>query len=375
MQFTILNTPALRSELNFLRGAMEAKPTQPALSNFCFDFLDNNLVKILSTDMELASSTIVECKSIAKKESGLINAKKLVELLADLPNNAECLITQLDTSWIELKSGKSKYRIAGQSREDFPSIEKFDLSSPIELPAIKFAQLISNTQIAITTEDSQRFALNGAQLRLENDNCTMIATDGHRLALSAFPFAHKEVTKVLIPKKALQQIKLMIDSVTGEKVPDFFLSYSENQLCFQLGDKTLYTRTLSGQFPNYTLVLPSDNTITKSILINTQELRSAVKRVSKMSESKTPGVKLFFGVNSLGLEAQDQAIGKGEECIEIVNNTLFDLGLNSNYFMDFLNKCETKELRMKFKDSLSQCLLVPENNEVNYKYVIMPMRI
>lgn len=378
MQFTLLNTPALRAELNFLRGAMEAKASMPALQNFAFDFLDNNLVKILSTDLDCSASTIVECKAIAKKESGLINAKRLVDLLADLPNNSEVEIKQLDNQWIELKSGRSKYKIPGQSREDFPSIEKFNLSEPIELPATKFAQLINNIIIGISVEESQRFALNGAQLRIEKEELVMIATDGHRLAFSAFPFAKKDevpLIALLIPKKALSQIKLMIDAVTTEKVPDFFFSYCDNQICFQLGDKTLYSRTLSGQFPNYTLVMPIDDLIKIRISINTQELRQAVKRVAKMAEGKKPAVKLLFSENNLELLAQDSVAGKGEEVIEITNNQTFETGLNSNYFMDFLNRCESNNLTMNFKDGNSQCLLMPEKSEVVYKYVIMPMRI
>jgi DNA polymerase III subunit beta len=167
----------------------------------------------------------------------------------------------------------------------------------------------------------------------------------------------------------------MIDSITGEKIPDFFFSYSENQICFQLGTKTLYSRTLSGQFPNYTLLLPTDDTIKTRISVNTQELRSAVKRVSKMSESKTNGVKFLFGDNLLRLIAQEQSMGKGEEFIEIDNLECFDMGVNSIYLMDFLNRVTTDKLSINFKDSKSQCLLVPENNEVEYKYVIMPMRL
>jgi DNA polymerase III beta subunit, C-terminal domain/DNA polymerase III beta subunit, central domain len=187
--------------------------------------------------------------------------------------------------------------------------------------------------------------------------------------------ADSEVVKILIPKKTLGQIKLMIDSVTGEKTPDFFFSYSDNQICFQLGTKILYSRTLSGQFPNYTLVLPTDDSIKTRVSINTQELRSAVKRVSKMSQTKTSGVKFFFGDNLLTLLAQDQAIGKGEEFIEIDNLEAFDIGVNSIYLMDFLNRVTTDRLSINFKDTKAQCLLIPENNEVEYKYVIMPIRI
>lgn len=379
MQFTLLNTPALRAELNFLRGAMEAKASMPALQNFAFDFLDNNLVKILSTDLDCSASTIVECKEIKDRTSGLINAKKLLDILPDLPNNAECCFKQDENGWIELKSGKmSKYKIAGQAREDFPSIEKFDLSQPIELPALKFSQLINNTQSAITLEESQRFALNGAQLRIENEQVTMIATDGHRLALSSFPFAQNSTSQtiqLLIPKKALNQIKTMIDSTQGERIPDFFFSHSTNQICFEFGTKTLYSRTLSGQFPNYNLVLPQKDSITISLNIPLVELRQAVKRVAKMSDGKTQGIKLFFSDNLLTLLAQDSSVGKGEELVEIENPHTFDIGMNSNYLMDFLNKLTCNNITVKFKDKTSQCLLEPEKSEVVYKYVIMPLRI
>ena len=54
------------------------------------------------------------------------------------------------------------------------------------LPAAGLRQMVAKTQFAITGEDT-RFFLNGGLLVLKADSMSLVATDGHRLALVTVP--------------------------------------------------------------------------------------------------------------------------------------------------------------------------------------------
>ena len=72
--------------------------------------------------------------------------------------------------------------------------------------------------------------------------------------------------KTLIPKKAMDELKSLLDS----DIETIDFAKDESTLFFRVGPRLLTSRQLTGQFPNYEAVLPKD--ITKSILVRGEEL-------------------------------------------------------------------------------------------------------
>src|ERR687884_604612 len=71
------------------------------------------------------------------------------------------------------------------SGESFPELPQ--MPPPIaEIPVKTLTSMISRTAFAISMEES-RFTLNGALLLMRPEGLTMVATDGHRLALVEQP--------------------------------------------------------------------------------------------------------------------------------------------------------------------------------------------
>lgn len=384
MEFTFLNTDQLKREISLAASVVEKKATIPALQNLCLEPLSNNQIKVTSTGLNISISTSIDIINFVKKESGLINAKALNDLLLNIPTNQECKLKQTENSWFEFTAGRTKRKLPGQARSEYPEVDKHNLSDPIELPAIKFASLIDKTSIAISTDEQQRFALQGCQFIIENGKALMVTTDGHRLALAGFSFAKKEglpdeTIKVLIPKKALAQLSKMLSSITDSKdsvkIPDFFFSYSDKQLCFQLGSKTLYSITLSGQFPNYSLIMPKE--INHKATVNTEDCKLALKRTLLTADEKSQGVKLIFNDGSLEMATKASEKGETQESLDIdYNSSKLDTGINGNYLLDVLNKIDTKEFTVGYKDQHSQALFEPVGStEIECKYIVMGMRL
>lgn len=381
MEFTITNSPALLKELNFLNSALEKKSTIPALQMLAVEPLASNNLKLLVTDLDTSIVTTIVVDSNNSLKPGLINCKKLTELLSNLPVNTFCKIKQLENGFVELKTDRSKYKILGMNHDQFPEIEKHQLSDSIQLNAKTLNQLIKYALIAVSTEENQRFALQGALLLIEENQYSLIATDGHRLALlvAQQDFSAKKENftfpvKCLVPRKTLVNLLKLTDSLTDEQIVDF--SFSTSQLCFKLGDKIIYSRTLSGQFPNHELVLPKEvNLIAK---INRDELKQAIKRVSLMADTKGHGIRFSMSDSLLTLSAKTSELGEGNEIIGIdYNNKFLEVGFNSTYLQQFLDVIETEQLTISFKDINTQGLLQPvtENKTISYRYVVMPMRI
>jgi DNA polymerase-3 subunit beta len=75
------------------------------------------------------------------------------------------------------------------------------------------------------------------------------------------------------------------------------------------GSCLLISRILTGQFPNYEVVLPRENT--KVVVIERAELNDAVPRVSQLVDQRSNALKL--AVNGVGVElsASSQEYGEG----------------------------------------------------------------
>jgi DNA polymerase-3 subunit beta len=273
---------------------------------------------------------------------------------------------------VKISCGASEFKVVGQARDHFPSTPKTNRTG-LEIPAELLHNLISRTIYAITQEES-RYALNGALLLLLEGSLQMVATDGHRLALAAASLEQAPgdyQLKVNIPKKALNELLKL--TAGSEETLQF--AEDENHLFFKLGHRQLTSRMLSGQFPNYELVLPKNND--KTVPINAEKITQAIRRAALMADERSHAVKFELSSGRLNITSQSADVGEAKEVIPIdYSGDDMSIGFNAQYLLDFLGVVGTDEVAFDFKDEQSPALLKPRGDEqYDYRYVVMPMRL
>ncbi|MGH9790146.1 MAG: DNA polymerase III subunit beta, partial [Candidatus Acidiferrales bacterium] len=178
MEFTV-NSGDLLKELNLTQGVVERKTTIPILSNLLCEAKGGRLT-LTATDLELSIRTTCDAK-VKKEGAGTIPAKKLLELVRLLPQG-EIKFRLLENHWVQITADRKNYKMVGMAKDNFPALPT-PPTALAKVPARILASLIAKTQFAISMEES-RYTLNGALLLLKPDSATMVATDGHRLALA-----------------------------------------------------------------------------------------------------------------------------------------------------------------------------------------------
>ena len=252
MEFTIKQS-TLKDELGFIQGVVERKTTIPVLANILIESIGEKEIRIVGTDLDCT----IRCDAEAEiKETGAmcIQARKLFDIVRALTPGADVHFKKEANEWVTMKCGNARFKLAGVSREQFPEIPSFK-STPLRMSSETFAQFIQNTAFAITNEQS-RFTLSGAKFIIADGVAKMITTDGHRLA-----YIEKKVETgdnkidTLVPKKALLEL------VKLSRAGDDEISFGEdpNHIFFEGEGRLLITRKLSGQFPNYEMVMPKDS--------------------------------------------------------------------------------------------------------------------
>ena len=285
MEFTVSKVDLVR-ELSLSQGVVEKKTTIPILSNVLVEALDGR-IQLTATDLELGIR--VSCPARVKKPArGTIPAKKLLDYVRLLPD-ADLDVKLQENQWASLVCGRSRTRIAGMSRESYPELPQMP-ELMAEIPVKALGTMIARTIFAISTEES-RFTLNGALLLLKSTGLTMVATDGHRLAMVEAEMELSGVTgqyRALLPRKAMGEIL----KLSAESGPDATISFSgdDNHLFFQLGERLLLSRKLTGNFPDFERVLPKEHP--HAIHVNRDEFRGAIERVSQFSDERSRAIRI-----------------------------------------------------------------------------------
>jgi DNA polymerase III subunit beta len=370
MEITVSKVELLR-ELTATQGVVERKTTIPILSNYLFEAAADKL-SLTATDLDLSLRT--SCNAKVKKEGACtIPARKLYDYVRLLPD-ADITIRLLENHWVSIRCGRSNTKMVGMARSNFPGLPVFPSAGAIKIPAAVLRSMIAKTGFAIANEES-RYTLNGALMVLKPESITMVATDGHRLAHiersgDKFEGVSGEM-KTLIPKKAMDELKSLLDS----DIETIDFAKDESTLFFRVGPRLLTSRQLTGQFPNFEAVLPKDNN--KSVTLPGNELGQAISRVAQFADERSRAVRLRMEKGELKLSASSTETGESEDTIETsYQGDSLTVGFNAQYILDFLKAVGAGDVKLEFKDAQSAGQLRPADSEdYKYRYIVMPMRI
>jgi DNA polymerase-3 subunit beta len=371
MEFTITRSDLVR-ELSLSQGVVEKKTTIPILSNVLIEASEDRLV-LTATDLELGIRCSCPAR-VAKTGAGTIPARRLLEYVRLLPE-ADVVLKFGENQWANLVCGRSRTRIAGMSRESFPELPEMP-EAMAEIPVGALATMIGKTIFAISAEES-RFTLNGALLVLKPGGAIMVSTDGHRLALVETAGQIPGITtsyRALLPRKAMGEILKLATDVAPETLIRF--SGDDNHLFFQLGDRLLISRKLTGNFPDFERVLPKGHPF--AVSLQRDEFRSAIERVSQFSDERSRAIRISFGPGEVKVFSSVSETGESEETVPVeYDGTLVEIGFNAHYLLDFLRAVGEEQVAFRFKDPNSAGEMQPSGNgdRYAYRYVVMPMRI
>jgi DNA polymerase-3 subunit beta len=379
MELVIRKADLLR-ELQLLQGIVERKNTIPILANILFQAGAEG-VQLLATDLDVGLRSRCEA-SVGKGGTLTLPARKLFEIIKALPET-EVRIEE-DKNGVKVAADRFESRMSTLPPDEYPNLPASAPAGPSEvLPAAGLRQMVGKTHFAITGEDT-RYFLNGGLLVLKSDSMSLVATDGHRLALVTVPrgaageaapapaaAGPSEDVRIILPKKTLQELGRLL-AETQEAVT---FTRSENHLFFEAGGRMLISRVIDGQFPAYDRVIPRGND--KQIEFDRDRLTNAVRRVALLSNERSRAVRFQMDAGQVDVTSSSQEFGDARELLMVeYDGPSVQVCFNAGYVLDFLGAVETDKVVLEFKDDVSQALMRPVGAEgYDYLYVIMPMRL
>jgi DNA polymerase III subunit beta len=370
MELVVRKNDLLR-ELQLFQGIVERKNTIPILANVLME-AKGDQVSFLATDLEVALRS--KCTAMVAKSGALtLPAKKFYEIIKALPET-DIRIAE-DKGGVKVAADRFDSRMQTLPREDFPTLPESSGAASATLPRAVLKEMVAKTQFAITGEDT-RYFLNGALFVLRPDAMSLVATDGHRLALVTVPRSSSgksdsDEVRAILPKKTLGELARLLQ----EGDDDIRYERGENHLFFDVGGRLLISRMIDGQFPAYERVIPKGND--KHIEFERDRLTNAVKRVALLSNERSRAVKIQIDKGKVDVTSSSPDLGEAKETLSVeYAGPALQICFNAQYVLDFLSAVSTDVVSLDLKDEVSQAVVKPVGAEgYDYTYVIMPMRV
>lgn len=356
----------LKAGLAIVGRIISSTNTLPILNNLLIK-TENGLLKIYSTNLEIAITTQVRCKVEEEGEITVVG-KTINELISSLPNKN---IT-LETKNGEMKVETENYHtvIKTLPAEEFPLIPKLDGGQSLNLEAISLKNSLDQVVFAASTNQTQP-EISGVLFSEDGGELKVVATDRYRLAEKKIPLENKTNTArdVIIPQKTIIELSRIIGSQKGVVE----VVFNETQVSLSFNDTQIISRLIDGQYPDYKQIIPTEFQVT--VTTEKQPLINALRATAVFSQSSN-SVKFDFSADkqSVTLAAESSDLGKSEvELAAKVDGKSVAVVLNYRYVLDSLLGIESGNVVMKLIDDNSPSLIVPADKN-DYLYLVMPIK-
>jgi DNA polymerase-3 subunit beta len=350
-------------------GIVERKHTLPVLANILVRKTGTQ-VELTGSDLEIQVRTTVDLGGDDTEMDTTIGARKLIDILRTLP--AEQMVSLSEAgSKLTLQGGKSRFTLQTLPSTDFPLIKEADTyGALLEVPQKTLKRLIDRVHFAMAVHDI-RFYLNGILFIAEGRTLTLVATDGHRLALAQAQLDADvgERREVILPRKTVLELQRLLQSDEGV----IQMRFAANQARFLFSGIEFVTKLVEGKFPDYNRVIPRNHA--NRITVGRVVLLASLQRAALLTSEKFKGVRVNIDPGLLRIGASNAEQEEAKEEIEIdYDGPAIDIGFNVTYLIDAMAHLDCEMVRIDLNDGNASALITVPDEE-GFKYVVMPMRI
>lgn len=366
MNITI-NREDLLDPLQHIIGAVERKQTKAILGHVLIR-TEGSKMTLKSTDLEIELVARLDIETDSELATTL-PARKLLDICKALPESSS-INFRIDESSVVLTSGRSRFQLASLPANDFPGLDDIEFYTEFEVPQKILKLLIDKTAFAMAQQDV-RYYLNGMLLEISAEGIRLVATDGHRLALSENKqsVSINNEKQLIIPRKGVLELsRLLSNSDDNARV---FLS--QNHIRVEADNLVFTSKLIDGKFPDYNRVIPIDGN--KILTVEREALKQCLHRISILSNEKYRGILLNLDGETLTIQANnpDQEEAQEEMTVEYGEEKI-NIGFNVTYLLDVLTVLDSNKVKIRLKDANSSCIITSTDTD-RFQYVVMPMRL
>lgn len=366
MNIHILQENLLRT-LTRITRIVPARPQLPVLQNIKLTAQKDGL-EITATNMETTEAIWVGSK-VEKEGEVCVSAKVLTELISSFP--AETVQIVLTDESLHVSCGGFAAELPTVGAAEFPPKPELLSGGATNIDKEKLCSVLSGVLFAAATDEG-RPVLTGVRVVEEGESALFVATDGYRLSLRRAELPVKKLSGVIIPAKALNEVVKLGKEESGEKAVRVGLA-GEHQAGFVIGDTTLLTRLIDGEYPNFERIIPK--TFTTRALIEKEPFLQAVRSAAIFARDNANIVRLNLDKQRVVVSAN--AAQTGKNAVELgakIDGDGGEIAFNSRFLLDFLTNFPEDEFLFEMTGALNSGVFRPVKDDSSL-HIIMPVRV
>jgi DNA polymerase-3 subunit beta len=364
MQFTA-NKNHLSTALSHATRAVSSRSVGEILKGLLIEGKGDSLT-ITGNNLELGIVIVIPAE-IVFEGAAVLDAKLLYDIVRRVPGY-EVSISVNEQHMANIKSESSSFDLCALPVSDYPALPKVKGLKSITLPQAELKRLLSKTLFSVSESETMHIHT-GVLFDAEPNKLTLVALDGHRLAKSNTEKYTDDALSAVLPASSLRELVRMLEEDEESTVT---LHIGERHAMIELGNRTVVTRVMEGEFFKYKMGIPTDGSFTATLEI--KPLIQALERVALLITEKLKNpVRLAFSKGLLSVSCQT-ALGRAQSDIPCECSTELEAGFNHRYLLDALKHMGGDLFRFETSGPISPCLMLPESNN-DTLFMVLPVRL
>ena len=367
MKFECQRTELIQALVS-VKSGVSVKSTLPVLEGILFKAVNDRLY-LTGSNSEISIRTAVP--AIIEREGAVVlSAGFILELTRKLSGETVYFDVN-DKNQVKVESMMSSFMIKGLSAEEYPDFPTINDEYDFEIDCDVLKNMIHGTLFSVAVVENIP-VLTGVKLEIENDDITMIALDGYRFSLRRAKLDRGIVDpiNVIVPGKSMNELDKLLSKADNKMT----VRFSKSQIFFEVGDTTLVSRLLEGEFINYKHIIPSDKTT--EISVERRVLMASAERAALLAkEGRNNLVKLVIDDEKIEMTSSAD-IGEVNEIIPVekTGNDL-QIAFNSKFLIEALRAIQEDQVKIELTTAVGPAVIRSSKENDSFIYLILPVRI
>ncbi len=358
----VIEKTRLEEALKNLIAFTDRKDLTNITSHICLE-AKGDLLRLEANDLEMGLCLSLNA-SILEEGGATFNARHFLDIASKLEQGE--LTLQTKENYVHISFKRSKFKLPLFDKADFPPFPSFE-----NLPFVHFSDTALGeyfkklTHVISTNASKYEF---GGVLLVFKDRLELVATDTRRLALvqmdpDNMPTA-ETTQEFILPKRAMLEISKLFES----NFDMFYETHDQpSMLFFKNASMVLYSKLISGKYPNYQAIIPSE--FAHQLELDTQKFKEAIQITNALSST----TKICFYPGYIEFESSQYENPSFASTSIEAQTTLegFTLHVHARHVLDALNALHTPTFTLLLNENTQPFLVQNEG----FKTLIMPVMI
>ncbi|WP_051273499.1 DNA polymerase III subunit beta [Desulfotruncus alcoholivorax] len=364
MHFSI-NRDQLSYAINIVQRAVSNRNPMPIFSCVHLETI-GNILNVTATDLEFGIRCSLQVDSLLDGAAAL-PSKYVSSLMTKLPVGNIDVKCDISSNTTTFNYGNSEMVLNGFPAEEFPLFPELPNKPTLRLNQNIFKRMLKRVLFAVSN-DERRPVFTGVNITVDEDGTlSMVATDIRKLAVSQEKAvdSNGQIINIIVPGKTLNEVFKIIDAVD-----DYFEIYlTDNKVFFTVNNICIMSRLITGQFPNYRIVIPSN--FVCELKSKVSDLLDAAERASLLIDTRRNVFNIRFQPEQLLLYFYTESGRIREEITTAFSGDPMDVGFNIRFFIDLLRSMDTEEVNIKISGHESPAIFEPVGDQ-SYFSILVP---